>query len=386
MKKLAIIGRGTAGCLALAHFYKWTDWEIELYYDSNKPQQAVGEGSTLVLPRNLYESIEFDHMDLPKIDGSYKEGIKKVNWAEGNTFVHTFPPPYMSYHFNAIKLQDYILNYFKDNKRIKIKDTNISHDGADADYIFDCSGRPTDYSNYHELNSIPLNAVHVTQCFWDRIEFQHTLTIARPYGWVFGIPLQNRCSIGYMYNHKINTLEEVKEDVKNVFKEYNLTPSNSTNSFHFNNYYHKQNFSKRVVYSGNSSFFLEPLEASSISTMDFIQRLAFDMWQNNFSVVEANLGYTQFLKAVEHMIMMHYYAGSIFDTPFWTMAKKRGELNMQEAADKNIFRDILKHIKGELTEKDFPAGFEYGMWTLHSYRMNIKHLGIKNKLLKLCNM
>ena len=57
-----------------------------------------------------------------------------------------------------------------------------------------------------------------------------------------GIPLQNRCSIGYMYNNKINSLEEVKEDVKNIFEEFNLQPSETTNAFSFKNYYRNTNF------------------------------------------------------------------------------------------------------------------------------------------------
>jgi hypothetical protein len=386
MKKLAIIGRGTAGCLALAHFYRWTDWEIDLYYDPKIPQQAVGEGSALHLPRNLFESLNFSHTDLYKIDGSFKEGIKKSNWGAGNTFVHTFPPPYISYHFNAVKLQDYILNELNKNKRIKLIEKNIDADKIDADYIFDCSGRPSDYSDFHELNSIPVNAVHVTQCFWDHIRFQHTLTIARPYGWVFGIPLQNRCSIGYMYNHKINTLDEVKEDVKHIFKEYNLTPSDTTNSFHFNNYYRKQNFDRRIAYSGNASFFLEPMEATSISTMNEIQRFAFDIWENDVPVEHSNFKFNQYLKATEQMIMTHYYAGSIFDTPFWKMAKRRGEIIMQEAMQEGVYPEIIKYVNGKLTEEDFHHDFEYGTWTLLSYKTNLKQLGIEKKLLKLYSM
>jgi len=52
-KKLAIIGKGTAGCYALSHFMRWTDWEIDLIHDPDIKPQAVGEGSDLVLPASL---------------------------------------------------------------------------------------------------------------------------------------------------------------------------------------------------------------------------------------------------------------------------------------------------------------------------------------------
>jgi len=33
MKKLAIVGKGTAGVIAAAHFAKQTDYVIDIYYD-----------------------------------------------------------------------------------------------------------------------------------------------------------------------------------------------------------------------------------------------------------------------------------------------------------------------------------------------------------------
>ena len=35
----------------------------------------------------------------------------------------------------------------------------------------------------------------------------------------------------FLYNNKINTLEDIKQDVKEVFKQYNLTASDHTNWF-----------------------------------------------------------------------------------------------------------------------------------------------------------
>jgi hypothetical protein len=94
------------------------------------------------------------------------------------------------------------------------------------------------------------------------------------HGWVFGIPLQKRISIGYLYNDKISSLEEVKEDVKNTFKEYNLNPSKITNHIKFQSFYRKENFKNRIIYNGNASFFIEPLEATSTSMSTDINRLA----------------------------------------------------------------------------------------------------------------
>ena len=49
------------------------------------------------------------------------------------------------------------------------------------------------------------------------------------------------------------SLFDLKEDVKNIFDEYNLIPSDKTNSIEFPNYYRKQNFTDRISFNGNSS-------------------------------------------------------------------------------------------------------------------------------------
>jgi hypothetical protein len=385
MKKLAIIGRGTAGSLAAAHFLRYTDWEIDWYFDNDIKPQAVGEGANLVLPIVLRNYLNFEHHNLDKIDGSFKSSIYKEGWGKGKAFHHTFPPPDVSYHFNANKLQDYILSQVKDNPCITIKEQNITHDEIDSDFILDCSGRPQNYEEFHLSKYIPVNSVHINQCYWDYPRFQYTLTIARPYGWVFGIPLQNRCSIGYLYNNNINTLEEVKEDVKEIFKQYNLIPSENTNNFSFKNYYRKQNYNGRVAYNGNASFFLEPLEATSIGMMHIINKYSFDIWDNIRKLEDINYSYITSLKEIEYMVMLHYFSGSIYDTSFWKYAKERGEKCILESLTQKkykldvSFNEIVNNGVCHEIKKNF------GTWTIRSFHQNIIGLGIREKLDNLDN-
>ena len=378
MKKLAIIGKGTAGVLAAAHFNRWTDCEIELYYDENIAPQPVGEGSNVQLPASLSIDLGFNYENLVEIDGNFKYGIKKENWANGNTFTHFFAPPSIGYHFNAGKLQNYVVDKLKND--IKVINKNVTADEVDANFIMDCSGKPQSYEECNMSEFIPVNSVHVTQCFWDYPRFQYTLTIARPYGWVFGIPLQNRCSIGYMYNKDINTLEEVKEDVKQIFEQYNLTPSDVTNTFSFKNYTRKQNFTGRVVNNGNSSFFLEPLEATSIATMDVINRNAYDVWFENKPIEIANNKYTSFLDEVENVIMLHYFAGSAFDTPFWKYAQNKGAENMQKALRNDLFKQMVNLSQNDVRTFLNSTVKEYGTWPLASFKQNLEALDLYKKL------
>ena len=50
MTKVAVVGRGTAGCMSAAYFTQWSGVEVDWYFDPNIKPQAVGEGSNLTLP------------------------------------------------------------------------------------------------------------------------------------------------------------------------------------------------------------------------------------------------------------------------------------------------------------------------------------------------
>ena len=52
-KKVAVIGRGTAGCFSAMKLSATENLDVDLYYDSTIPVQSVGEGSTLRLPQML---------------------------------------------------------------------------------------------------------------------------------------------------------------------------------------------------------------------------------------------------------------------------------------------------------------------------------------------
>lgn len=387
-KKIAILGRGTAGSLAAAHFAHYMeDHEISWYYDPNIATQPVGEGSTLVLPIALLNTTGFSYENLSSIDGYFKTGIFKKYWGmEGKAFTHTFPPPSVAYHFSAKKLQEYIFNCISD--KINVFETNITNKDIDADHIIDCSGASYNSNDFLLVDSIPVNSVFVNQCFWDYPRFTHSLTVARKYGWVFGIPLQNRCSIGYLYNKDINTLDEVLEDLKEVFSEFGLNPSNTTNSFSFKSYYRKNNFSERVSYNGNSSFFLEPLEATSIATMDENNKLIFDIINSSDTLDTATKAQGFFentMKEVEHMIMLHYFAGSTFKTKFWQYAQEKAETTISEALKVPKFRNVIDYALKHKTLKHAVVNTfsvpSYGQWGGHSFFQNINGLGIKQKLI-----
>jgi Tryptophan halogenase len=345
MKKLAVIGKGTAGVFAVCHFLRYTDWEIDWYYDDAIMPQSVGEATTLVPPMTLFNTIGFEYPDLVKIGGTLKTGLHKKYWGEkGTEFHHSFPPNKVGYHFSVTQLQSYVGEKLAAFPRVTVINKNVTPDMVDADYVFVCSGKPKDFSEFHLSEYIPVNTAHVNQCWWPAAKFNDSLHIARKWGWVFGIPLRERCSIGYVYNDQFASLDEVKEDMKTIFEEFDLTPSKDTLDIKFGNYYRKNNFDGRVCYNGNASFFLEPQESTSIATMDYVQRLVYDYW-NGTSQEESQARYLKQVHEAENFLMMHYFAGSSHDTPFWKYAQERGEKCMRRSMNDIRFVSFINEAK-----------------------------------------
>lgn len=376
-KKITILGAGTAGCYSAAFFDHHlfnSPYEVEWIFDPSIKPQAVGEGSTLDFPLALETILDFNYNHLKEIHGTFKQGIMKMNWGkQGKDFMHYFPLARNGLHFNATELQQFIIRELLHRpKLIKVHTKNIqSYDEVDADVILDCRGTPRDFGNYELIDTIPVNSVYVTQCYWDLPTFDTTLACARPYGWVFGIPLTNRCSIGYLYNKDITGIEQVKEDVQQIFKDHNLTPSTDTNSFSFKNYHRKINFTDRVIYNGNASFFMEPLEATSIWLMGWINRITLDVlagWSND----EANTLYLRLCRDLQHLIGFHYAAGSKWDNEFWKHAQKVGLKSYEQMIEKGS--DFYNFFQNN--PKTGFVGAEYGTWGATSYDMHFKNIGL----------
>lgn len=383
IKKIAVLGKGTAGCLTASILKKHTPAEIEWIYDPNTPTQSVGEGSTLPLAKNLGNEIQFDYDTLKQIGGSLKKGIKKIGWGGSGNFFHSFPIGSVAIHFSSEMLQNLISqNLLK--KGVKIIDKYIkTYDEIDADYIVDCTGKPKSFKEYNKAQHIAVNAVHIVQSPCKGPLFDYTFTVARPYGWVFAIPLANRVSCGYLYNENINSLDEIKEDMKKFMAQYKFSYSENINNISFQNYYKKENFTERVMFNGNASFFLEPLEATSIACIYSINSKLIDIINNSIPLTSANLWYEQLLIETQHMIGLHYYSGSKYNSSFWDYAKKKGIKSVNEMITSNKFRQIAKGALFNIKNSQFShpsEEFEYGSWPIDSYHQNFVGLGIVDQM------
>ena len=382
INKFTILGAGTAGCITASFLNKYTQAEIEWIYDSKIPAQSVGEGSTLPLGKGLFEEINLNYATLEMMGGSIKKGIRKVGWNGGGDYLHEFPLGQHAIHFNSRMLQQFVPQRLQ-AKGVEIIDKTInSHDDIDADYIIDCSGRPTNFDEFNDAEHIAVNAAHIVQSPCRGPLFDYTFCEARPYGWIFAIPLAERTSCGYLYNKDISDLEDVKKDMKEFMEKLKFPYSEEQNNFEFKNYYRKENYTDRVMYNGNASFFLEPLEATSVGTIDHLNRRLLDSINLDLTIESNNAWYEREIREAQNMIMMHYFAGSKYDNEFWKHAKQKGKDSMSEMIESNKFRDIAALALSQYQDPDFATMMkpEYGQWPPYSYWQNFRGLNIAREV------
>ena len=157
MKKITVVGGGNAGCftaLYCALMGKDKDFEVELIYDPEIPQERVGQATVLEPPAILWAATGFNWYE-NKINATFKTGILYEGWGKVNDKVfHDFPADSVAMHYCPWEMQASILT----SGQFRTTYKNLPElDDIDSDYIFDCSGKPNNYDNYEELVN-PINA------------------------------------------------------------------------------------------------------------------------------------------------------------------------------------------------------------------------------------
>lgn len=375
MTKIAIVGRGTAGCLSYLNILKNYHEEFDWYYDSSVKTSSVGEGTTPNFTEALSFIDNFEGTDCyEKLDARPKVGIEYLNWGKDD-FVHPFKNGQHGVHFNATKFQEETFKFASKQSNVTLIDKNVDSSDIDADLVVDCTGYPKSFEGYRRPKYIPVNAVHVTQCSWkDSPKWEHTKTIARKWGWVFVIPLLTRCSVGYLYNRDISTLDQVKEDVAELIEELDVTPTETTNSFHFENYVKEELVTSNIIYAGNSGFFLEPMEATTLDSVIRVSECATSLLYGvNKDQYPAAMNHRlhAFFNEVEYFIMMHYAAGSKWNNEFWDYATERGRKALEEARNSSMFADLLNKERRYIS-KDLPHQYFESI----SWHKNLEGLGL----------
>jgi len=345
--KIAVLGGGTAGFIAAAHFTKYLPQaELLHVFDSRIPTIGVGEGTT---PRFAMWFEEVTGLGFPHLaercGATLKKGSRYEGWGDiGTDFVHRFQPVKLfAYHFDAATVVEVLGEHVR-GRRIDAR-VEAMESSADAvrvrlednttlvcDYVFDARGFPKDLSASAEdivqLDWIPTGRATIRRLSPQRYEGVSRM-IARPHGWIFQIPLREWTSCGYVYNPRISTDAEVSADLTAFLHEGGITEWEQRVTPSFPNFIRRKMFDGRVFWGGNAASFIEPLEATTIGHA-IVQTRAATRWiaeegkgrcAEPGEIEAFNRMMLSYVCRDSLFVAWHYACGSRWDTPFWQYAR-----------------------------------------------------------------
>ena len=366
MTKVSVVGGGNAGCIT-ALYLSWhnKDLEVELIYNPDIPCERVGQASVIDQPKLLWAATGFNWYNNP-IHATMKSGILYEGFGKYNEeVIHAFPAESMAMHYCPWEMQKQVLNsgHFK-----VIEDEIPDPKDVDADYVFDCRGKPEDYSDYDELIN-PTNAAILAKPKWDTTKALWSRHVATPDGWTFVIPTHSDSPshdycVGYCYNSNITSKEEAESNLLNMFDV------EVTKHLKYKNYLAKNPIvDDRILLNGNRLFFLEPLESSSIQAyLECVRFFGNYIITQKAPLERAGSSAKRYIKQLQNFVLWHYQFGSKYDTPFWDYAKT---FTIDDPRFHEV-KDIASNISKYDSRPDFYGGTSenpyYGQWPTYSWK------------------
>ena len=357
LRRIAVVGRGTAGSLAAASAAKLLpgdDLELHHIYDSRIPVIGVGEGSWPSLVQELHKLTDLPHETVQqRLKGTRKYGVAFEGWGRRNRdFTHFFTPQQVSYayHLSADLLAE-LLHESTRARHIDAEVLDISkvEGGAQVEFrdlpperydlVFDARGFPKELhpEQHIDISFIPTNTAVIRRCpavigeDGDGPVLQHTYTraVARPHGWIFVIPLTVHTSYGYIFNRDMSDLADVETDFSEFLEADGVSEFEQRAVIPFPNFVHRRIFDGAVARVGNAAAFMEPLEATAIVSAQLqigmilhmrlnrpVENLERDAPTVNRFLIDTILRYGLF-------VGWHYSCGSRYDSRFWRHARER---------------------------------------------------------------
>lgn len=395
--KLAVIGGGTAGYMAAAQITKFfPQFELDHIYNSKIPTIGVGEGTQAHFPRWLEAITGLNFAQLQaRCNITRKYGILFENWGtKHQQFMHNFYPIKTSYgyHLSATKLvellQEYVVAHtidrqvedvVSDGVKVQIRFTDGSQ--TEYDFVFDARGFPPSVErNQTEIDFIPTNAALIRR--GEAVEFNRaTRSVARPYGWIFIIPLTSHTSYGYVYNQSINSRQEIEADLEAFLALERVKVKDEAKHLTFPNFSCDNFFDGALFKIGNRASFLEPLEATALGVIGAqisyasrypLQQLAAANGSGRTpfdpQIIEAfNRFLFQTILKIVLFISWHYSCGSPFKTDFWDFARTNFETQLDKFNHAGVLGEFQKYLQ---------AGSKFGYWQYFSSSSRYDFAGI----------
>ena len=371
--KIAILGAGSAGILTTGCILK--DFknrgivcEVTHIYDTNKPILGVGESTTSEVTFAIGQAFDFIFAtEAKELNSTTKYGTQYIDWRE-KEIIFPFQSGYHAIHFDARdfaemglkRLQKMYSNYRRVDANVEYKDL------TEYDYVIDCRGRPTDFSDYEECNLV-LNSALVYDDPTPS-DFGFTKHVAHKYGWMFVIPLQHRTSHGFLYNNEFCTRKEAEDELIRITEASDDDRSNFR-TFDLKPYYCKKTIDGKILKSGNRAVFFEPMSANSLYMTVKNAEIHSQYIRGEITQDKANELCILNYRAVEDLINLIYHGGSIYENEFWDWAKETSSKRIEQTdvlkryvanQDDEMFKTITERFMGHHVLRYVDKEFEFG--------------------------
>ena len=396
LRRIAVIGRGTAGSLAAANVTRLhpdEDHELHHIYDSRIPVIGVGEGSWPSLVQDLHKLTRLPHETVQlHLNGTRKFGIAYEGWGHRKQdFKHYFTPQQVSYAYHLSA--DYLVELLHESTRAQHIDAQVLNitrveNGARVDFegrasehydlVFDARGfpHPQELSpeSHIDVSFIPTNMAIIRRCpATVRAERNgpvlrptYTRAVARPHGWVFVIPLTTHTSYGYIFNRDLSGQADVEADFDSLLATDGVVEFDQRAVIPFPNFVHRQIYDGAVARVGNAAGFFEPLEATAILFAQLQVGMVLHMrlnrpierWQGDAPVINRFL--INYMLCSGLFVGWHYCCGSRYDSEFWRYARdqawpKHRDATAPEAVDCDAlgkFDEMIGLINQTVVDKE----------------------------------
>ena len=393
LRKIAVVGRGTAGSLAAAAV-RWllpdADHELHHIHDSRIPAIGVGEGSWPGLVGDLREVTNLpDEAVQQRLKGTRKYGGVFEGWGRRNRdFTYPFEPRGVTYGYHLSA--DFLAELLRESTRARHVDAKVAaitrvEGGARVEFegrpperydrVFDARGFPAELhpDRHIELPFIPTNtavvrrgpAIFGAERDGPVLEHTYTRAVARPHGWIFVIPLTVHTSYGYVFNRDVSSLAAVESDFDAFLETDGVAEFEQRAVIPFPNFVHRRMYDGAIARIGNAAAFMEPLEATAIVMAERQISLVLRIWLNGApehlerDAPAVNRFLLEDMLCFGLFVGWHYSCGSKYDSEFWRYARDDAWPRHRTAADPEAvgcaalrrFDEMLARMKRPVMDK-----------------------------------
>jgi len=319
-KKIAIIGKGTAGILQTLCLLDKGFVNIDIFYDPDIKELPVGESTTPIVASILLNSLNLKISDLVENGiASYKNAVQFINWGSGQTFNHFFAGNTVAFHLFTHKFNSFIckkieklgINFIPEKVNdIHETDDFVCINKRNYDHVVHCVGWKENVTSYVNSEFESVNSALVFTKYGNTSFFE-TIHRAHDSGWQFELPFpeQKLSRCGFLFNNNYLSTDQA----------FDLFDNNEPPTL----LQWQPRYSSRILISnrqscnGNCLFFLEPLQAfSTFYYINFGTMIA-NYLENNQPKSIINQEYLKKIQSYQSLIALHYSYGSTFNSDFW---------------------------------------------------------------------